>query len=641
MANINLTFQPDFENIRYYINNVLDGTVDVSLNPTNNPIVWKFESDTTNPPYNSTPSRFELYLTLSDIIANTITTNFNILEDDTVTILGEIFTAKDSNPGLNEFFSCPLGTAQQRLLTVQSLSDAINSNLNISSKYNCTSDFATVPGVIGGPTYYIVLTAKEVGTNFNLSVNNFFDFVYSFVNANPLAIPYYLIEGSDSSRGMQLQNFNYGCFVEIWRYIDGVDLGRRNTNNKSQKIATLSQKWNKSNKFEFNLSGFLSNLVPKINIPDFNTPLTVFTYFEGLNHYYLKYGEQFNGGYYFDSTSSPSSGFLNNYYPENDKNNITDTYTRKYYIDETPINWIAKAVLPLGIQNPNFQDKWNQLETIGTTNSIKPINILSNLTELKNRKRFENPEYIFLVVQNDQENNDLRSLRLKTYYRFIDGTLSAPVNYTHVINNVNLKPGIYGIDVSLGIINFNQTELLNNTRILEIYHQIQISKDGGAIWEDLTPEFSYEMDLNNDPEQYKTLYWRNPYGVIEQFTFEGFKQETVSIDRTTYNQNYKYDSYSRDKKVKSIFKNDIVIEKTMNSGWINKENYKWLKELLTSTEWWTIEETTKEVNGFYNHECNFESQTILKYDWNIDEFNDLYNLTITYTTSIPENSIIE
>lgn len=183
MANINLITTPYTDSIYYYEDGVNDGTIPISLDPTGNPIYFEFDSTTVsglpNTPY--TPGglfqQFWIFPSERQVAFPNTILPIAILDNDTVTIFDEVFTAVTSNPGKNEFFTCPAVGTTERLLSMQSLADAINYNENLNWRYTAIASTLTNPL---GVTEYVYIKAKNTGTTFNFLVGT--NISVSFVN---------------------------------------------------------------------------------------------------------------------------------------------------------------------------------------------------------------------------------------------------------------------------------------------------------------------------------------------------------------------------------------------------------------------------------------------------------------------------
>lgn len=647
------------------------GLVELSLDPNGSPILFDYKSDTagyiTNPPVSS------IYLYAWNWGAGLF---YPIPAGTSIYIFGSTFVASD-NPGPGEFFAINNDTPQEQYMFTNSLADLINSDPNLNGIMSAiATNIGNIP-VVFVNTYYtgtafIFYTPAEQPNTFTFDVSD---------PTLLTSIAFNRIFSFDTSRGERWQRFNYGCYLEVWTTVNNFQLGRRASNTTPLKlIASLTSDWTNGNQFQFDVSSYLRNLVkqPTILYPTNTIPNRVFTTeVDAIFPYFVRWGEYFTGG-------------INNVTldPNDPDNNIK----RKYVINQSDWRWTTLASLQSSINPPTFDVKWlkyyyeeqNIIIDINTNirrligqneNGINPYihPCLTNAPRYKLRRRLQEPEYVYFIVHNDHapEDNstDLGQVTygLKWQYRYIDGTTSAV--FTSYSNNdiiLSQYSGMLRADVSLFNLELDAHETLVNNRVADIDMWIVRKPYNGidASFVDYSVHFSYEIDLNCQPErEYDKIYFLNQYGVWDSFEFEFKSIEKINTSRisnggtlqygtinpmaTMYNQNSDYNKnasnqyYNKDNIV------NLIEEYTIESGWVNREHYEWLKELCASPALMRIEEWDRENQRvtFGNRNLlagirkEYQSLSVKATEWQIDEQNDLYNLRLIYNKSIPYNNI--
>lgn len=586
MANVNLIERPTTVNFRVYNYGFYVQDAEMSLDPADSPVYFVFNSDV----YATSGAPAMAYLFPNYTNANIPIT---VAVGDTITIYDQVFTASN-NPGFNEFFA---GTTADQNLIVESLADAINQNNSLNWRLTAQAITSGLPQV--------VLVSKYIGSNFNLILSS------SFAN-NPTVIRSNF-DSNNLNRGQELEGYDYKVFIEIWQKNPNVSLGSQDFTSDDRLLVTLSQAWNNSNRFVFDISAYLKSMI---------TPLELRTtvYDNGvklvnglIGSYYIKYGEEFVGGYN-KSTGKPSDPV----------NNITNTYPRKIYIGQTNVRWTANGVFPLNYNPSDNTQYWRQflLNSLNNDQYLE-IDILSTQPNYKLRRRTIDTELVFIVLYNDKKYSSDRNYRIYSTYTFNDGTTIGN-QYTHVSNNVN-ESGVFVIDMAWNKLNIDTVESAYGLRVISSNHRIQVFRNSS--WHNVSKSINYQYDLNTEPSNYLTFYWENSFGVIDQFTFEGTEIANVDISPTDYQRSLidKRGNYRNEAQLRTLNKK-LVDRISYSTGWIDKDHMNWLKDLLISNRVWI-----KEANDYV-------AIKITDNNWQVDRDADLYNLDITYELAIENNT---
>lgn len=590
MANVNLIRTPYTPIIRTYNGGVIQtGTTTYTLEPHGTPILFEFNS-------NVSGTAFKAIAYYIPTLATTA--------GSTVTIFGEIFTASANPQTSQEFFSNNL-TQPSLGLSMSSLADCINQNTNLNWRFTAESS-----------TTNVKLTAKYTGSSYELIIPTTLD------SSSPTWLN--IQSGTDGNRGQQLQNYNYTVFAEIWGYSQqpaswgGVDTIVTGAN----LLTTITQKWNPSNSFIFDVSQYLRSLtsftLPRID----DTPQ--FRYFPNhLMPYYIKYGESFNGGYNI-STGNPIDT----------STDITNLFERKYYINQTPLRWACEGALDLAINDVDkWRLYWENVRNAGTANGYNSVLPLTLAPRYKLVRRTDQAEYLYFFSTNDLQFSTHRSYRIRTIFTFTDGTTD--VSTTHLTNNQD-GSGLMCVDIRGFYIDLQLVEGNNNKRVLEYTCTIERTNDGGANWDNFT-EQSYTLDLNYEPARYNKIYWKNCFGVMDQFEFDGLKQDKLNVDNIEYRQTLtRLPGYQRSKHQSNILKRDSKTRYTFNTGWVDKDHMNFLKDMCLSNKHW-IRSTY--FNATFDDIPVFLAVNLIDSNWQFDNEDKLFNLEVTFEIAVDDNNL--
>lgn len=277
---VNLDVFPSTTNINYYNAGVIDGNINYSLDPNGNPVYYNLSSL----PEAGVKSAVTLMLW------NTNTLPFtprSLQAGVSITIFGITFTASTTPKTAFEFLAAnDPNDYTQRLYSVQSLVEAINSNSTLSKL------LVAIPIITDSVTnrFGVRLTMKLTGRR------------YSLIEGVNITISGYLngfldlVVGEDASRGERFSEFNYSIFLEIWRKASGVQWGRKSTQVDDEKISEIKSSLIPSNDYLFDVQKYLENISPDVE-HDYNIP-NGFNQLNSITNYYVKWGESFNGEVY-------------------------------------------------------------------------------------------------------------------------------------------------------------------------------------------------------------------------------------------------------------------------------------------------------------------------------------------------------
>ena len=594
---------------RYFNNGVLDSITNrqslytpnndiaISLDPVQTPIIFNFISEVYG-----TGVKSEIYI---DFTGNPSITQINIF--------GELFTESATGSLLNnEFYNNTFSIIER----INSLVNAINYNVNVNQRYVAIND----------NNIMVRLIAKYEGTQYSLTAPNF--------SMTPNLTTGY-IAGVDANRGMQLQNYNYKLQVEVQK-VEDVEWLRYGYNNdpsigsrNRQFVATLYQSWNETNQFTYDVSKYLNdlNVTPPLysekNGQDFFFNIER----ELIGTYYLIYGEEFIGGY-DPNTNLPT---------DTDPQNITNTTKTKRRLGETELRWYSNGAYELANTNnnhPSYQSHFysNPLNTItNTSRLIKQSTIFNELY----RRRVDEPYYAYYYIYNDQSNQLSYGVRLRHEVTYIDGTFN--VFYSNETLNLT-ENGLYKVCIDFTNLNLTTQEAPNRV----YYYDTTLEINNTGLQSGYSEPKRTWIDLNNEREKkYTDLYWVNEFGTIDQFTFEGLKEEKLDTKGDLYTKSLLNDGNERYKHYNSFITKKSTRVFNLTSGWLNKQTAKDLRSILKSNQVW--QKSSSLYNIYFNEildldETYFEAINITNQDQRVDNLNELFQLTIQIEVAIPENN---
>lgn len=618
----------DFVNIynrptRYrsgFISDTLLNNVYYGVDTIDTPVYWKLASH-----FNPNIPPLEYFIGEISI------KNTNSLSTlSSITILGNTYTASLIPTDNNHFL---LDT--NLMNSLNSLANRINNDLNLNWKYTVNQ------AIDSGGFTRIFITAKYYGSNYNL--NN----INVITTGNIIFIPTPVI-ATNNNRGQIAESFNYKIFIEIWMHptfsFDTII---------PIKLATLTQAYNGTNDYTFEISQYLRPHITKI-IPDINQQLGTIIAIDidsvgnsTLKSYYLRYGDSYTGGFPITNADldllnlNPLITNEEKHYIDNDFTQLGATESRIIIngIYDLQYNLINPDLSISNNINPGISDiHWNYINNY-TVNLLK---IMSIQPEYKLRRYTTDPEYItFLDIRTVNnlleiyQGNPLpfAEIRLKTIYTYYDGTTSSAI-YSHqtLLSNISRMITIMDLVSTQFEINHLSFGVLTSSHVIEITFN-------GIDYSEYTFTWHYEWDLNTEPINYMTIYWENHLGCIDSFTFEGQRIEDIKRSYVNYQQTLISDPGNhRNEAQNKIYQNSVNHNFKLSSGYINKDHYEWLQWLLKSNRVWFISglETSTEFST-----KDFTAIKIIDHSYNMDRDAKLYNLDITFTYAISTNTKID
>lgn len=619
MARINIDRQPQqlSKSITFGNNNVENRKIGLSFVDT--PTLFQFNSEE----YSTTTKFASIWLLPTYDGSQPFTPFKNVNDGDSYTIFGETFVARD-NPQLGNEWQA--GAASFNKEIIDSLVSAINQNVNLNWRYTANSLFVDSLGV-----YVVQLIAKYIGSAYNFVIGDTLTATFSN-NSQPTDVN---ISSQDLNRGQRLQRYNYGCYVDVYEYENFLFAQYQSSSNISVRerlITSLEKKWSSDNIFTFDISDILKSKIEYYTPPAWTNGGNSFNTFtfepEQVVAYQLRYGETFRGGY-----------DLNTQLPTDDADNITNNTRRKFEVDRTDIFFATHGAFPLNINSKcstNYYDyDYDNIFAVSTSD----IDTLSKRPKSILRRRIEDrPYFVSSILWDDGKysNGKSTSLQYRVKYRHttVNGTL---INSGTTPSTSCPKNGVYMISLSDEILNMDSID--SNTQILLTDCDIELYLPLFGGWVKYTNIGEFVWDLNNETNT-ERLYFRNSLGQIDQWDMIGIDEQSVKVERTSYNIGNKlqYGNFRSQGKSNTI---GAVIRKTrkLQSGWVNQATYEYLKEVIASPDTYFVETATYCDPNTEITEDYLEKYVITNQSWEYDNENDLFNLEIEFEASIEDNSI--
>jgi hypothetical protein len=579
---------------RAYTNGTFIGELDYSLVPANTPAWFGLNTEVLNQSQNFA----QALLTFSGSAIN---------NNDSITIRNREFIAKTNPTESNHFFALnktPANASQVELQAViDSLVTAINRDSNLAPFYSASANLT------GQPNF--TLNAQQQGSFWNLNSTNIQTNIFNVTT---------LSTSNDLNRGQKLQEFDYGVWLEIWTYVQNFEWGRPNNAINRKLVATLNQKYNGSNTYIFEVSSYLQSLL-NFQLPNKGT-VNVDKLEGHIYPFFFRYGEEFNGGYDFNTQE-----------PKDSQNKLTLSYT----IGESPLYYAAFGTFPLGktdtvdfFGNPldPFTDYWRQITIQSNNNQRQPVKPAIQAPSYKLIHRNTNSEYLYFYFLNTQEISQGIVFRTKTIFTGFNGTQDTVTQ--NIGSNGGSTSGLYVLNadpISAGSVIFESN---NNEKVMEYEFIIEFAFAGGN-YQKITSQ-TYRIFPNFTGKLKPKIYWQNDLGTLDSFDFYGKQEEELDIETKEYQQVQGFptfesdERYFRDTFQNSVLEKNVVTETTFHTPLIDEEHFRYLKGLMVSPNVWTV---GKNNQGFQE----FESIKVIDFNWEFNSESKKYQVAITFRKS--------
>jgi hypothetical protein len=341
---------------------------------------------------------------------------------------------------------------------------------------------------------------------------------------------------------------------------------------------------------------------------------------------------------------------------EPDPWNITITEWSKVYIDTSEIRWASNGMYNLGILVlfNDHPERWlsvnaNQITHLSNDYQTVKVSQDSIRGELegqsgikrvyKLRRRIDEPEYLAIYIHNDTAFSNTFDLRIFTEWTFING--GTATSTTHLTTALS-KNDLYEVNVQNSLIQLDAVESASGLRVLYWSHTIQIRRDG-INWTDLSEPVWYQLDLNNECDKYRKIWWIGTEGTTESFEFEGVTSMELNYEADYMTKSFTNQLYERQSHIKQAITKVPSRQFILNTGWLTTDQMPFIESLLKTPYVWWLNKYRLDLyfgNGqlLPTNFTNFEAINIVDSSYKIDNVAKLFNVEIVIEYSVPENT---
>lgn len=566
--------------------------IDYALNPAGSPILFITQSEVTDMSgYNPQDTAADFgwtwysYGYIAAIDAMNPANAYAMVDGDTITVNGQVFTVRTTPTEANEIPACDTTVAQRKLFSF-GLADAINNNdaLNWFCSASINKDFGATD------SYMVLLKMKIPGSSYTFTINTS---TGNYISAGP---------AGTINRALTLDQSQYKHFAKIYVGDDRDEWGANGAAGPYTRtlVATLELPLGLDNKAYFDLSEYLRPFVRAELPPTLGAGNTYQFEYKATIAYQIEYGEQYN-----DSTNG--------------------SVVRRYSTGYDGPRWAALGAFPLYDYPNGFFANFEQVVVSGGANTF-PLTVFpcSNLYENRVMRRAEDyfdPIYLWVYLWDG-------GMRYVVTYTYNDGTTSSATITMIAATPVGGFSGLLCMNASYNQLQIDVAESTTALQVISVSVIVQINR--GAAWQDFS-SFSRDIDQNVERTQYIPILFKNRLGVYELFNFEGVQESDYNAERTNYTMSQATTFPALSRRVNAVGKVSVENKRTYQSGWVDETHAIWLRELVESPEIYTAVEYE---GGNYWQALKITESTLKT---NTEE--ELFNLTISVIDGTPINTI--
>jgi len=504
------------------------------------------------------------------------TINDQINNDDTITIDLEYptvysvtFTAKDYPDNNTYFLTTVLRNEDGDLVGSNTVEEIAVSLAQVLQKDPNISRYYSVK--VDGADVYMI----SYEMNNNLSLIEDFNL---FINSNGITV--YTEQGVTQYDGQLVANYN--LYTDI--YVNDADeLGDPDDPLHYKLGSSLVLPYSQDNIHKFDLSGILKSY---LKIPKINFNMSGSTVIPDVAvSYYVDYGEM---------------------YPLIKNSNTL----KKRQKGQTDVKWVLNAALPYTYAN----DLTNYLPTGATVQR----RFLTNSPNPKLVQRYSN-EYLYFALRKDHNS----PVKLYGDIYFYDGSETLDVELTTIIPGTTNIGGVYLIPAGYNNLNLSFYEDTGKKiRTLKL----KVKDDIGNQLSDIK---EYRYNIDDMPRKFGVAFL-NQLGMYDIFDFKGETVSTITRSTSKYEtpREIQYNGASPRGFISNGYSTvDNVKTYTVNTGWIDREHFDWLIEMLSSTRIYCYT---------LNHQPYLLVTTV---DYKGSSNDDMFSITITFTETTSENNV--
>lgn len=386
------------------------------------------------------------------------------------------------------------------------------------------------------------------------------------------------ISATNSSNWNRAQTLkDYSVYIDVYVNSSGTyaDLTSRNA---SIKVGSVEIDYQKNNSYDFDVSSFVQpyckTSIPTIGASTFQSDTGATT------NVYCVFGELYDE-------------FSNN-------------FRKGFPIGQTSIVWVHNSAL-----------KYSEINNLSayTVSSTTPLGTNRKfLTNSPSVKETYSNQKEFLSVIADGSSNFACGVRGTILY--YDGSTSS---YVNKLNTAFSTGGHKIADVSYSNLGFTGSTPIRKYTVQLYRDTVPQSNDIGV-----SEIKTYEL-LPDCPSDYqKNILWVNSLGGWDSFMFNGEMEQSSKRKSDIFITSPDY-TPSETERLNTDYQIDVEFITTIKSSWINKNHFDWLFDLSKSDD----------VRVLQNNK--FIPINIVKFDYQMDTIDDVYQVTIEYKTAIEEN----
>ena len=294
-----------------------------------------------------------------------------------------------------------------------------------------------------------------------------------------------------------------------------------------------------------------------------------------------------------------------------------------------------------------YYQKWRFKKWLNDTIELVPVYFLTHQPRRKVIRR-DALEFLYFIFDRPVQNND--QLQVQVTYEFEDCTTE--VQTSTIINYPPSNEwGFVGyIEVSPRVWDLSAKETLYGEKIRAYFVELRLLIGGN-------PNDTYQYSVNQAYELYNeeeytdyvpTLCFLNPLGGYDTFTPRGVVSKSLDNQQETYARTLQhrtkdigggeqYTDYSKLTET-GVYNSETKVRYSFVSGWMDKDHYDWLRDLIQSTDVYIIDQSlereTRDISTFLPRKVirsNFE--------WSRRSDADEYGLTIEVELVLNPNNI--
>lgn len=393
--------------------------------------------------------------------------------------------------------------------------------------------------------------------------------------------------GSDYFEGDILDNYN--LYTEVYGSKRNIQYGSTLTQSLFDRQTELQLPYQQNNLIKFDLSNICKSYVytPK---PDFElTGFTTITTY--MQPFFFKFGEQ---------------------YPL-----IANTNTSKKRLKgSTDYVWVCNAAL--NFENPNDMTAYTGETIVGYLRNIPFLTNAPTKKQTTKRQR----ELLYFIVPKDLGQG---IIDVRGSVTFWDGTALPIQSFITISTNAFNFGGAFCINVSFDRLGLDVIESTYN----KLIKQLDIAVYTGAGARNLTVNKTYVYELEERVNRVGIAFL-NKLGTFDTFDFSGLAESSIDRSSKSYTlaRDINFDgSLSQGFKYRATYDTSVTKVLNVNSGWINRETFNWLLELLSSND----------IYIYSSEHDNYVNITGFKYS--LSSNDTLYNIELELTETISENNV--